>query len=124
MRATTIATTTGPCGRCGVSSPRRSPRPSRRRSPLGRRSRSGGTDRGRRWGAGAALIGPLRRLAGEADSGGGLGLAGQQAFALRALARQLARPADRFRSLPCLLLGWFFVVGAEPHLAENPLALR
>src|SRR5437588_11564429 len=55
---------------------------------------------------------------------GRLRLARQQAFALRALARQLARPADRFRPLARLLLGWLFVMAAELHLAENPLALH
>src|SRR6516164_7081935 len=48
----------------------------------------------------------------------------QQTFALHALARELARPADRFRLLARLLLGGFFVVAAELHLAENALALH
>src|SRR5712692_9453855 len=69
-------------------------------------------------------IGPRANSAGGADPGGGFWLAGQQAFALRALARQLARPADRFRPLARLLLGWFFVMAAQLHLAENPLALH
>src|SRR5262245_11821947 len=54
----------------------------------------------------------------------GLGLGGQQAFALRALARQLARTANGFRLLARLLLGGLFVVAAELHLAENALALH
>src|SRR5580704_2899688 len=53
-----------------------------------------------------------------------LGFSGQQAFALGALARQLAGPADRLRPFPRLLLGWLLVMAAELHLAENPLALH
>src|SRR5436190_8839496 len=48
----------------------------------------------------------------------------QQAFALHALAGELARPADRFRLLARLLLGWLLVVAAKLHLAENALALH
>src|SRR5262245_40801465 len=62
------------------------------------------------------------RTAGTA--GGGPRLHRQQAFALHALARKLARPADRFRLLARLFLGGFFVVAAELHLAENALALH
>src|SRR5262245_44275727 len=51
-------------------------------------------------------------------------LAGQQTLALHLLARKLAGPADRFRLFPRLLLGWFFVMAAEFHLAEDALALH
>src|SRR5262249_15197546 len=63
-----------------------------------------------------------RRTAGAAR--GGPRLHRQQAFALHALARELARPADRFRLLARLFLGGFFVVAAKLHLAENALALH
>src|SRR5262249_1997763 len=53
-----------------------------------------------------------------------LRLARDQAFTLRALSGELARPADRLRLLARLLLGGFFVVAAELHLAENALALH
>src|SRR5215467_12037895 len=53
-----------------------------------------------------------------------LRLAGQQPFALGALAGELAGPADRFRLLAGLLGGGLFVVSAELHLAENALALH
>src|SRR5262249_39028665 len=55
---------------------------------------------------------------------GGPRLHRQQAFALHALARELARPADRFRLLARFFLGGFFVVAGELHLAENALALH
>src|SRR5438067_6541052 len=48
----------------------------------------------------------------------------QQAFALQLLARELARAAHRFGFFPGLLLGGLFVMAAELHLAENPLALH
>src|SRR6185369_2490604 len=48
----------------------------------------------------------------------------QQTFALHLLARELAGPADRFRLFPRLLLGGFFVMTAELHLAENALTLH
>src|ERR1043166_3756190 len=54
----------------------------------------------------------------------GLRLAGEEAFTLRALARQLACAADRFRLLARLLLGGFFVMAAKLHFAENALALH
>src|SRR5690242_3199449 len=60
----------------------------------------------------------------SAGPGGGLRLHRQQAFALHALARQLARPADRLRLLARFLLGGLFVVAAELHLAEDTLALH
>src|SRR5215467_634986 len=53
-----------------------------------------------------------------------LRLAGQQPFALGALAGELAGPADRFRLLAGLLGGGLFVVSAELHLAENALTLH
>src|SRR6266516_3367950 len=92
------------------------------RGRLGRFSRSDCT--AAPWNLEAALPARERRRARSADPGGGLGLAGQQALALRALARQLARPADGFRPLARLLLGGFFVMAAELHLAENALALH
>src|SRR5262245_6243992 len=63
-----------------------------------------------------------RRSAGTAR--GGPRLHRQQTFALHALARELACPADRFRLLARLFLGGFFVMTAELHLAENALALH
>jgi ABC-type multidrug transport system fused ATPase/permease subunit len=48
----------------------------------------------------------------------------QQAFALQLLAGELARTAHRFSLFASLLLGGFFVMTAELHLAENPLALH
>src|SRR4029079_10221124 len=60
----------------------------------------------------------------SAGPGGGLRLHRQQAFALHALARKLARPADRFRLLARFLFGGLFVVAAELHLAEDALALH
>src|SRR5262249_11315942 len=62
-----------------------------------------------------------RRTAGTAR--GGPRLHRQQAFALHALARELARPADCFRLLARLFLGGVFVVTAELPLAGNALAL-
>src|SRR5271165_6056911 len=53
-----------------------------------------------------------------------LGLGGQKSLALGALARELARAADRFRLFAGTLLGGLFVVAAQLHLAENPLALH
>src|SRR5215831_17206769 len=53
-----------------------------------------------------------------------LRLAGEEAFALGALAGQFAGPADRFRLFPRFLGGGLFVVSAELHLAENALALH
>src|ERR1044072_7027851 len=54
----------------------------------------------------------------------GLRLAGEEPFALRALACELACAADRFRLLARLLLGGFFVMAAKLHFAENALALH
>src|SRR3954453_5449429 len=48
----------------------------------------------------------------------------QQALALQLLARELARAAHRFGFFPGFLLGGLFVMAAELHLAENPLALH
>src|SRR5262249_14959804 len=62
------------------------------------------------------------RTAGAAR--GGSRLHRQQAFALHALARELARAADGFRLLARLFLGGVFVVAAELHLAETALALH
>src|SRR5262245_12961624 len=51
-------------------------------------------------------------------------LAGQQALALGALARQLARAAHGLGLLAHALLGGFLVVVPELHLPENALALH
>src|SRR5437870_2367898 len=51
-------------------------------------------------------------------------LAGDQAFALRPLARELAGTADRLRPFARLLLRGFFVMAAKLHLAEDALALH
>src|SRR6201994_954177 len=48
----------------------------------------------------------------------------QQAFTLELLAGQLARAAHGFGLFAGLLLGGLFVMAAELHLAENPLALH
>src|ERR1700760_223204 len=48
----------------------------------------------------------------------------QQAFALQLLAGQLASAAHGFGLFAGLLLGGVFVMTAELHLAENPLALH
>src|SRR4051794_11862966 len=62
--------------------------------------------------------------ASSAGAGDNLRLHRQQAFALHFLARELASTADRFRAFPGLLFGGLFVVAAQLHLAENPLALH
>src|SRR5712664_2575401 len=54
----------------------------------------------------------------------GLRLAGKEAFALGALAGQLAGAADGFGLLARLLLGRLFVMPAKLHFAENALALH
>src|SRR5215831_18938368 len=59
-----------------------------------------------------------------AGAGGRLRLHRQETLALHALARELARPANRFRLFAGLLFGGLFVVAAELHLAENALALH
>src|SRR6476661_917476 len=48
----------------------------------------------------------------------------QQTFALHLFAGELAGAADGFRFLPDSPLGGFFVTAAEPHLAEDALALH
>src|SRR6266566_1372132 len=48
----------------------------------------------------------------------------QQAFALQLLAGELARAAYGFRLFAGFLLGGFFIMAAELHLAENSLALH
>src|SRR5580700_9541245 len=48
----------------------------------------------------------------------------QQAFTLQLLAGQLARAAHGFGLFAGLLFGGLFVMAAELHLAENPLALH
>ena len=49
---------------------------------------------------------------------------GQQAFALSALAGELAGPAHGLGLLAGALLGRLFVVHVPLHLAERPLALH
>src|SRR5262249_24735811 len=76
-----------------------------------------------------AATGPesAARAAGARPTGAArhrLRLPGQEAFALGALARQLAGPADCLRPFPCLFLRWLFVVAAKFHLAEDALALH
>src|SRR5262245_31618503 len=53
-----------------------------------------------------------------------LGLAWDQAFALRPLARQLARAAYRLGAFARLFLRWLLVMPAKLHFAENALALH
>src|SRR5208282_390124 len=65
-----------------------------------------------------------RTAAGARTACRGLRLHRQQAFALQPLARELTRPADRFRLLARFLFRGFFVMAAELHLAENALALH
>jgi hypothetical protein len=65
--------------------------------------------------------------AGAASSGGPWDhprLHRQQTLALHLFAGELAGAADGFRFLPDSLLGGFFVTAAEPHLAEDALALH
>src|SRR4029079_14439550 len=60
----------------------------------------------------------------SAGPGDGLGLHRQQPFALQPLAGELARTANGCSLFARLLLGGFFVMAAELHLAENALALH
>src|SRR5205823_5211619 len=71
-----------------------------------------------------SATGTARAAAAARAAHDGLRLHRQQALALHALAGELARPADRFRLLPRLLLGWFLVVAAQLHFAEDALALH
>src|SRR3984885_11769686 len=48
----------------------------------------------------------------------------QQAFTLQLLAGELACAAHGFRLFTGLFLGGLFIMAAELHLAENPLALH
>src|SRR5690349_20390807 len=48
----------------------------------------------------------------------------QEPLALQSLARQFAGPADRLGLLARLSFGWFLVMAAQLHLAENALALH
>src|ERR1700730_17751790 len=72
--------------------------------------------------AATKTTGPAAAAAGRA--GEELRFRGQERLAGDALARELARAADRFRFFAGALLGGFFVVAAQFHLAENPLALH
>jgi hypothetical protein len=72
--------------------------------------------------AATETAGPAAAAAGR--TGYDLGLRGQKPLTLGALARELARAADCFRFLAGALLGGLFVVAAQLHLAENPLALH
>src|SRR6266849_3494130 len=71
--------------------------------------------------AGAARS--ARRAAG-AGPGRGARFHRQQAFALQALARELACPANRLGLFTRLFFRGFLVVPAQLHLAENALALH
>ena len=53
-----------------------------------------------------------------------VGAGGLEAFALQALALQLAGAADSLGSLAGTALGWLFEMAAQLHLAENTLALH
>src|SRR3984893_1882612 len=70
--------------------------------------------------------GAARRTRGPCpgSAGGESGFYGQEAFALQALAGELARPANCFRLLARFSFGRFFVVTAKLHLAEDALALH
>src|SRR5581483_4436852 len=70
--------------------------------------------------------GTVRRLAGPdpALRPRGLLRRGDQAFALGALAGQLAGAAHRFRLLAGALLGGLFIVHVPLHLAERAFALH
>src|ERR1700730_6486983 len=72
--------------------------------------------------AATETAGPAAAAAGRARHD--LGLRGQKSLALGAVARELARTADRFRFLAGALLGGLFVMAAQLHLAENDLALH
>ena len=48
----------------------------------------------------------------------------EKTFALRLLARQLARPTDRFSLFPRPFHGRFFVMLPKLHFAENAFALH
>src|SRR5262245_65418601 len=65
---------------------------------------------------------PARRTRATATGAArrGLRLHRQQALALHALAGKLAGAANRLRLLSGLLFGWFLVVAAKLHLAEDP----
>src|SRR6516162_9482853 len=83
---------------------------------MDRRIKSG-DDTPSRSGTAWAAPGPARGRA-------GLGFDRQQPFALHALARELARPADCLRLFPRLSFRGFFVMTAQLHLAEDALALH
>src|SRR5437870_2700942 len=93
--------------------------------PPARRRKSNGA-RGLSPPAPGSPAGPCASRSAPAAEAGAhrFGLAGDQAFALRPLARELAGTADRFRPLARLLLRGFFVMAAKLHLAEDALALH
>jgi len=60
----------------------------------------------------------------SAPGGRGLGLAGDETFALRAFARQLAGAADGLHLLAYFLFRRLLVVSVALHLAEDAFALH
>src|SRR6476619_4688860 len=74
--------------------------------------------------AAAAVSATTTRTTTRSRARGDAGLHRQKTLTLHLLARELAGPADRFRLFPRFLFGWFFVMAAEFHLAENALALH
>lgn len=72
-----------------------------------------------------SAAGTTRAAAWTAATGGlGRRFAREQAFTLRTLACELARPAHSLGFLARFLFGGLLVVVAELHLAENALALH
>src|SRR5579883_421537 len=121
-----------PPGSCSATPCRRSPgsasrsRPAAWRSPRARRASRPST-RGHESAEGLNQKpiredGPLGGEDARAPSGPDGTL--DQAFALRALARQLAGPAHRLRPLASLALGGLLVGAAQLHLAEDTLPLH
>src|SRR5258708_1634996 len=77
-----------------------------------------------RTGTGTAAAAGTTALSARTGAKHRLGLHRQKAFALQLLAGEFARAAHGFRLFAGLLLGGFFVMAAELHLAENSLALH
>src|SRR4029079_2724229 len=85
---------------------------------------AGGSARSARTCARAATAAGATTLRAGTGAEHRLRLHRQQAFALQLLAGELACAAHGFGLFTGLLLGGLFVVPAELHLAENPLALH
>jgi len=66
----------------------------------------------------------LALSAGLSDTGFLFAGGGNQAFALRPLARELTRSADCFAFFSGRFLGWFFVEPSTLHLAEDAFPLH